>query len=59
MVSALSNAGVPEGMVWDVTGHRLSALLVYEQPSLEQKKAMSRVLVQGSKRMLIHIGVGG
>ena len=47
--SALFNAGVPERMIRDVTGHRSSALLQYERPNLEQKQAVSQILVQGGK----------
>ena len=47
--SALFNAGVSERIIRDVTGHHLNALLVYERPSLEQMKMVSRVLVQGAK----------
>ena len=47
--SALFNAGVPEKMIRDVTGHRSSALLQYERPNLEQKQAVSQILVQGGK----------
>ena len=45
--SALFNAGVPERLIRDVTGHRSSALHLYERPSVQQKQAVSRVLVQG------------
>ena len=45
--SALFSAGMPEKLIRDVTGHRSSALQLYERPTVEQKQAVSRVLVQG------------
>ena len=45
--SALFNAGVPEKLIRDVTGHRSKALELYECPSLDQLKAVSRVLLHG------------
>ena len=45
--SALFNAGVPEKLIRDVTGHRSSALHLYERPTIEQKQSVSKVLVQG------------
>ena len=45
-VSALFNAGVPEKLIKDVTGHQSNALHLYERPSLEQRQAISKVLVQ-------------
>ena len=47
--SALFNAGVPEKLIRDVTGHRSNALLLYERQNIEQKQAVSRVLIQGTK----------
>lgn len=43
------NAGVPEKLIRDATGHRSSALQLYERPTTEQKEAVSWVLVQGQK----------
>ena len=48
--SALFTAGVPEKLIRDVTGHRSSALQLYERPTAEQRQAVSRVLVQGEKQ---------
>ena len=45
--SALFNAGVSEKLIRDVTGHRSSALHLYERPTIEQKQSVSKVLVQG------------
>lgn len=45
--SALFNAGVPEKLIRDVTGHRSNALQLYERPTVQQKQSVSRVLVQG------------
>ena len=36
--SALFNAGVPERLIRDVTGHKLNALHLYERPTEQQKK---------------------
>ena len=36
--TAMFNASVPEKLIREVTGHRLSALHLYERPSLEQQK---------------------
>ena len=36
--SALFSAGVPEKLIRDVTGHRSSALQLYERPTVEQKQ---------------------
>ncbi len=47
--SALFNAGVPEKLIRDVTGHRSNALQLYERPTLQQKQSVSSVLVQGQK----------
>lgn len=46
--TTLFNAGVPEKLIRDVTGHRSNALRVYERPSLEQRQAVSKILVQGA-----------
>ena len=45
--SAMFNAGVPEKLIRDVTGHTSNALHLYERPNLQQKKEVSRVLMQG------------
>ena len=42
------NAGVSDKLIRDVTGHRSTALQLYERPTLQQKQAVSRVLVQGT-----------
>ena len=44
--SSLFSANVPEKLIRDVAGHRLSALHLYERPTLEQKQSVSQVLVQ-------------
>ena len=41
------NAGVPEKLIRDVTGHRSNALQLYERPTLQQRRAVSSVVVQG------------
>ena len=46
--TALSNANVPEKMIKAVTGHRSNALQLYEHTTLQQKQAVSNVLVQGN-----------
>jgi hypothetical protein len=46
--TALFNAGVPEKLIREVTGHRSNSLHLYERPSLEQRQAVSKVLVQGT-----------
>lgn len=43
--SALVNAGVPEKLIRNVTGHRSNAIHQYERPSLQQRQDVS---VQGS-----------
>ena len=43
------NAGVSDKLIRDVTGHRSTALQLYERPTLQQKQAVSRVLVQGTQ----------
>ncbi len=47
--TALFSAGVPEKKILEVTGHRSNALELYERPSLAQKQAVSRILVDGKK----------
>ena len=39
--SALFNAGVPERLIRDVTGHKSNALHLYEHPTEQQKKQQS------------------
>ena len=46
--TALFNAGIPEKLIKDVTGHRSNALHLYERPSLQQRQEVSKVLVQGA-----------
>ena len=50
-VTALFNANVLEKMIRDVTGHRSNLLQLYEHPTLQQKQAVSSVLVQGKPTM--------
>ena len=38
------NAGAPDKLIRDVTGHRSTALQLYERPTVQQKQAVSRVL---------------
>ena len=47
--SALFNAGVPERLIRDVTGHKSNALHLYARPTEQQKKQVSAVLVQGEE----------
>ena len=47
--TALFNAGVPEKLIRDVTGHRSKALELYQRPSVKQKQSVSRVLMQGEQ----------
>ena len=49
--TALFNANVLEKMIRDVTGHRSNSLQLYEHPTLQQKQAVSSVLVQGKPTM--------
>ena len=44
--TALCNANVPEKMI--KAGHRSNALQLYEHTTLQQKQAVSNVLVQGN-----------
>ena len=46
------NAGAPDKLIRDVTGHRSTALQLYERPTVQQKQAVSRVLVQGTQNFL-------
>lgn len=46
--TALFTANVPEKMIKEVTGHRSNALQLYERPTLQQKQAVSSILVQGN-----------
>ena len=43
--TALFNAGVPEKLIRDVTGHRSNALHFYERPTEEQKKQVSKIMM--------------
>ena len=47
--TALFSANVPEKIIRDVTGHRSNALELYEHPTLQQRRAVSGVLVQGKQ----------
>ena len=48
--TALFNAGVAEKMIRDVTGHRSNAIQLYERPTEEQKKQVSKIMMNsGSK----------
>ena len=49
--AALFNANVPEKMIRDVTRHHSNLLQLYEHPTLQQKQAVSSVLVQGKPTM--------
>ena len=44
--TALFNAGVPEKLIHDVTGHKSSALQLYERPTLQQRQMVSSIVVQ-------------
>ena len=48
--TAMFSAKVPERMIRDVTGHRSNALMRYEHPSVEQKRAVSAVLMNGPEK---------
>ena len=48
--TALFNAGVPVKMICDVTGHRSNAIQLYKRPPEEQKKQVSKIMMNsGSK----------
>ena len=49
--TALFNANVSKKVIRDVTGHHSSSLQLYEHPTLQQKQAVSSVLVQGKPAM--------
>ena len=49
--TALFNANVPKKVIRDVTGHHSNSLQLYEHPTLQQKQAVSSVLVQGKPAM--------
>ena len=42
------NASIPEKMIREVTGHRSSALHLYERPTLKQQKDVTSVLMRSS-----------
>ena len=44
--TTLFNAGVPDKLIQDVTGHRSNALQLYERPNMQQRQEVSKVLVQ-------------
>lgn len=46
--SALFHANVPEKLIREVTGHKSNSLHLYERPTEDQRKAVSKVLVQGA-----------
>ena len=48
-ISAMFNAGVPEKIICDVTGHRSNALYSYERLTQQQKQKVSKILVQGKE----------
>ena len=50
--SAMFNTGVPDKLIRDITGHRSAALQLYERPTVQQKQAVSRVLVQGTQNFM-------
>ena len=46
--TAMFTAEVPEKIIKEVTGHKSSkALAIYERPTVEQKRAVSNVLIAG------------
>ena len=47
--SALFHANVPDKLIREVTGHKSNSLELYERPTEDQRKAVSKVLVQGAK----------
>ena len=49
--TALFNANVLEKLIRDVTGHHSNLLQLYEHSTLQQKQAVSSVLVQGKPTM--------
>lgn len=51
--TAMFAANVPEKMIKEVTGHKSSkALAIYERPTVQQKQAVSNILVTSSKSYL-------
>ena len=48
--TALFRANVHEKLIRDVTGHKSNSLQLYQRSTEEQKKAVSKILVQGSER---------
>ena len=46
--TAMFNASVPEKMIREVTGHRSSALHLYERPTLKQQKDVTSVLMSSN-----------
>ena len=48
--TALLNAGVPEKVIREVTGHRSNAMLTHQRPTLEQNQEASSILVQGKRK---------
>ena len=46
--TAMFNASVPEKMIREVTGHRSSALHLYERPTLKQQKDVTSVLMRSN-----------
>ena len=48
--TALFRANVPKKLIRDVTGHKSNSLQLYRRSTEEQKKAVSKILVQGSER---------
>ena len=48
--TAMFAANVPEKMIKEVMGHKSSrALAIYERPTVQQKQAVSNILVTSSK----------
>ena len=55
--SVLFNAGVPEKLIRDVTGHRSNALQLYERPTIQQKQSVSKILVQGGQKFNSEVNI--
>ena len=50
--SVMFNAVVPDKLICDITGHRSTALQLYECPTVQQKQAVSKVLVQCTQNFI-------
>ena len=49
VASALFNAGAPEKLIREGTGHTSNVLELYERPMLEQRQKVSSILMQGKQ----------